>query len=97
MKLKGKQKLTVLVAFANDKSIEIRDEDKITAWKSTFEKEEYYIEPVVSGSIVGSPELQARPIFALMGLFGHSDWFTVNAKYEEVYKVSSIVSLEELD
>lgn len=97
MKLKGKQKLTVLVTFANDKSIKIHDEDKITAWKSTLEKKEYYIEQVFSGYTIGSPELKGRPHFSLMGLFGLSDWFTLNAKYEEVYKVSSIVSLEELD
>lgn len=88
--------MTVLVTFANDKSIEIRDEDTIKAWVSTFEDNAYYIQPVFSGSLTDSSEIQAKPNFALMGLFGHSDWFTINNNYNEVYKVSSIVSVKEL-
>ncbi|MCT1174513.1 hypothetical protein [Lactococcus lactis] len=90
--------MSVKVTFSNGENIVIHEDTQVVAWKS-LDKEDggYYAETVHIGSNVDSENLQtSEQVVGLLGLFGNSDWFSIERPVSKFYKTSAIVHLENI-
>lgn len=91
--------MSVKVNFLNGESIIIEFKTRVYAWNSVDKEHNgtgYYANMVFEGSNFDGTEIgTSDPIVGLQGLFGKSDWFSIQDDRAVVYKTSAILSLED--